>query len=103
WERAKQLRDTGKIREAVIYLGEHYLGITVRNLADWLELGYWTVHRIMVSLTLYRPSQARHAIELLAVAANRQGWPDTYVDIYMDTRLTLEDKSKQLYERLTSS
>lgn len=102
WERAINMKNTGHIREAIVYLGEHYPGFTVRNIADWLSLGYWFVHRVVVEKTLYTRSQAGHAVKLLAVAAERERWPKSYVDIYMSKRLTLKEKTEQIIKKLTS-
>jgi hypothetical protein len=45
YEEAKRMARRGKIEEAVRYLVEHCPGITVRMIADILEIGYWTAYR----------------------------------------------------------
>jgi len=50
FEESRRMRKMGKIPEAVLYLIEHSPGITVRMIADILELGYWTTYREVAKL-----------------------------------------------------
>ncbi|RLG02831.1 MAG: hypothetical protein DRN54_03915 [Thaumarchaeota archaeon] len=44
-EEARRMARANKIPEAVLYLVEHCPGITVRQIADVLGIGYWTAYR----------------------------------------------------------
>lgn len=47
---AKRKARADKIKEAILYLVQYAPGLTVREIAEILEIGYWTAYRIIKSL-----------------------------------------------------
>jgi hypothetical protein len=72
YEEAKRMARQGKIEEAVRYLVEHCPGITVRMIADILEIGYWTAYRAAKSWMV--PEAARMLEKEAAETATLEKW-----------------------------
>lgn len=73
-EEAKRIKKIGKIPEAVLYLIEHCPGITVRMIADILEIGYWTAYREVAKLAKPTTEQTRRVLEEAEESAAIERW-----------------------------
>jgi len=73
-QEAKRIKKIGKIPEAVLYLVEHAPGITVRMIADLLEIGYWTAYREVAKYARPTKDQAILVLEELSDSAKMESW-----------------------------
>ncbi|MEM1551590.1 MAG: hypothetical protein QXH03_02835 [Candidatus Bathyarchaeia archaeon] len=73
-EEAKRLRRAGKIKEAVLYLVEHSLGIPLDYLAQILGLGYWTTWRAVAELARPTEAQIKKLMATLDETATLERW-----------------------------
>ncbi len=73
-EEARRIKKVGKIPEAVLYLIEHCPGITVRMIADILEIGYWTAYREVAKLAKPTAEQIRRILKEAEESAEIERW-----------------------------
>jgi hypothetical protein len=73
-QEAKRIKKQGKIPEAVLYLVEHAPGITVRMIADLLEIGYWTAYREVAKYAKPTKEQAQLVLGELSDSAQMENW-----------------------------
>lgn len=73
-EEGRRMKKVGKIPEAVFYLISHTPGITVRMIADILEIGYWTAYREIAKLAKPTAEQTRRIIKEAEESALIENW-----------------------------
>lgn len=73
-EEAKRLRRTDKIKEAVLYLVEHTMGIPLDYVAQILDLGYWTTWRAVAELARPTDIQIKKLTTTLDETATLERW-----------------------------
>jgi len=73
-EEAKRKRRAGKIKEAVLYLVDHSLGIPLDCLAQILGVNYWTAWRAVAELARPTEAQIKRLMAILDETATLERW-----------------------------
>jgi hypothetical protein len=73
-EEAKRMRKADKISESILYIITYTPGITIRMIADVLDIGYWTAWREVAKLARPTEEELKEIMKYLDETASLEKW-----------------------------